>query len=280
MNTQNFNQSVGFPFQTETLSEMQKAYSIFNKLGDLAGNFAIISGCVVTGLNVSNGAVFIDGELLEFRGGIIQTTVIIVQESISQEFKDNIARKVIFTRYVRFGVGLNSLDWSNFKRIMPTTTILPALQLKEDKTVVQLLISRIEALEARPPSNIPLYGIIAFDRPAADIPLGWAIWLPGQGRSLVGLDPNYVQGTDIINHNLKILNYQGGEREHKLTQAEIANYNLNRSVGYHNVSPGTALIWSSEPGPQYNTIINSGGGDKPHNNMAPHIIINYIQRII
>ena len=42
MNHINFNQSVGFPLETEILAEMQKAYKLLNALGAIVGNNTII----------------------------------------------------------------------------------------------------------------------------------------------------------------------------------------------------------------------------------------------
>lgn len=277
MNTQNFNQSGGFPIKTQTLDEMQKSWSVFNELGHLAGNFAIISGCIVTGSTVSNGAVFINNEVLEFRGGQIGTTVIIVQEVTQKEFKDGSEKDVLFIRYATFGVGVNSIPWVNFKRSKTTVALT---EDKAEQSLINTLITRIETLEARPPSNIPLYGIIIFDRPVSEIPAGWVEYLPLRGKSPLGHDINYTQGTDRINHNLNILGYAAGEREHKITQAETANYNLTRNVGFHIVAGGPNVIWASEAGGHATQTLNSGGGDLPHNNMQPNRIVHFIQRVI
>ena len=157
MNRQNFNQSGGFPLQTETLNDMQKAYELFNGLGNIAGNFAIISGCVVTGAVVSNGAVFINGELLDFRGGQIGTDVIIVEEITAQEFEDGNDKNVLFVRYATFGIGATSFPWAGFKRPKTTvqltddvTQINQILPTKADSLIIQTLINRIVVLEARP----------------------------------------------------------------------------------------------------------------------------------
>ncbi|ENI5461178.1 hypothetical protein ABZG89_001186 [Flavobacterium psychrophilum] len=138
MNYQIFNQSGGFPFQTETLHEMQKAYTLFNKFCDLAGNYAIISGCLVTGGAVSNGAVFINGELLEFKGGQLGADVIIVEEITAQEFEDGNDKNVLFVRYATFGIGATSFPWTNFKR--PKTTI----ELTEKTQAIQTKLDDIE----------------------------------------------------------------------------------------------------------------------------------------
>ena len=163
MNNQNFNQGGGFPIKTQTLDEMQKAWSLLNVLGDLAGNFSIISGCIVTGATVSNGAVFINGEVFEFRGGQLGSTVIIVTEVTPKEFKDGTDKDVLYIRYVTFGIGVGSFAWANFKR--PKTTIeltedVAAIETelikKVDTTIIQVLIDRIEDLEARPLFTNPI----------------------------------------------------------------------------------------------------------------------------
>lgn len=163
MNKQEFNQSGGFPIQTETLSEMQKAYNLLNLLGDLAGNFSVISGCVVTGATVSNGAVFINGELLEFRGGQIGTSVIIVEEITPQEFEDGNDKNVLYTRYATFGISTSSFPWSNFKKPKTTiqltddvVTIFQDLTEKAEISVIQGLIYRIIDLENRPQYSNPI----------------------------------------------------------------------------------------------------------------------------
>lgn len=281
MNTQNFNQSGGFPIKTQTLDEMQKAYSLFNSLGKLAGDFGIISGCVVSGTAVSDGVVFINDEVLPFQGGQIGTNVIIVETITQKEFKDGSTKDVVYTRHATFGVATTSYPWSNFLPSFPTTQIPAALDLKEDKTVVTALLARIVALEARPPSNIPLWGIILFDRPAADIPAGWAEYIPLKGRMAVGHDDSYTQDTDQIDYQFNTLGYAGGAKEHQLTKAELPNYNLLRNVGllvYSGI--GSLFAWSSEPGAGATQVINSGGSDKPHNNMSPYRIVKYIQRVV
>lgn len=149
MNRLNFNQSVGFPLETEILDEMQKAWGVLNALGALAGNYALISGCETGGGSVTNGVVFIAGEVLEFRGGVTQDHVIIVEEPQLREFEDGNLREVIYTRYATFGTATTQWLWTDFKRGFPTIDIEEALELKEDKTVTDDLVARLEALEER-----------------------------------------------------------------------------------------------------------------------------------
>ncbi len=120
MNTINFNQSGGFPFETNILDEMQKAYEIFNALGSIAGNFSIISGCDVVGATAANGVVFINGEVLPFVGGTVTTNVKIVEAITPLEFEDLNTRDVIYKRHATFGTAAVVYPWADFKRPIPT----------------------------------------------------------------------------------------------------------------------------------------------------------------
>lgn len=113
----NFQQSFGFPFETNTLHEMQEAYTIFNALGELAGNKTIIQGCETSNQNVSDGVIYVDGELLEFRGGIQQANVAIREEVTKVEFEDGEQKDTYFKRYAEFGTAIDAIPWSDFKRI-------------------------------------------------------------------------------------------------------------------------------------------------------------------
>lgn len=165
MNKSNFNQTGGFPLKTERLQEMETAYSVFNSLGALAGNLTIISGCVQTGSTVSNGFVYINGELLEFRQGAVNTTstVIIIEEPINRGFKNGLVKQVHSIRYATFGTAETSWLWTEFKRPFETKSIpsdlitqLKAIGNKEDKTTVDALIERITALEERTTPQIKI----------------------------------------------------------------------------------------------------------------------------
>ena len=158
MNKTNFNQTGGFPLKTERLQEMETAYSIFNSLGSLAGDLTIISGCTTTGSTVSDGFVFINGELFPFKSANVNanSTVIIIEESVNRGFKNGVIKQVHTKRYATFGTAETSWLWSDFKRPFETKKIpsdlltqLEVIGEKEDKTKVDLLVERIEALEER-----------------------------------------------------------------------------------------------------------------------------------
>ena len=165
MNKTNFNQTGGFPLKTERLQEMETAYSVFNSLGALAGNLTIISGCNLTGSTVSDGYVFIDGELLAFKSANanVNSTVIIIDEPVNRGFKNGVVKQVHAIRYATFGTADTSWLWTDFKRPFETKNIpsdlmaqLGAIGDKEDKTTVDLLVQRIAALEQRTTPQIKI----------------------------------------------------------------------------------------------------------------------------
>lgn len=234
MNRLNFNQSVGFPLETEILAEMQKAWSVFNFLGDIVGNFTIISGCVVTGSTVSDGCVNINGEILPFKGGNIQATVFIKEDIQSLEFEDGNAHDVVFTRYVKFGTAtVNQYNWVDFKRGIPTKELQAIFDTKANNAFISTLVTRIEELENRPLANVPIGLVALWDQPANLIPAGWVEHVPMRGRMAIGQDPSYDGSTngDVVNFNLNVQGSVGGFRQRKITATEMPA-KLNTSKPY------------------------------------------------
>ena len=274
MNKQNFNQSGGFPLQTETLAEMQTAYELFNNLGSLAGNFSIIKGCEITGSTVANGVVYIDGELLPFQGGNLGTNVIIVETYITQEFQDGTDKVVIVKRYATFGIDSISYPWANFKK--PKTTI-ELTEQKEDKTAVALLLNRIIALEARPISNVPIGMIAIWDLPAVQIPIGWIEYLPLRGRSPIGLDPNDV--------DLDGLNTPYGSKTAELDLENMFPHDHDVGLDPRDLSAGTdgsreSLVGGPTNPNNVKTTKTGGlpnGTAKPFSIMDPKRVVHFIQ---
>ncbi len=149
MNTINFNQVGGFPLSTNILAKLQTAFSIFNALGNIVGDLTIISGCEVSGLNVGDGVIYINGEVLEFRGGLAQTKVIIKEDVESLLFENKNSYPVVKTRYATFGTGVGAINWVDFKRGFATKDIIEALALKGDKTVLDGLSDFVALMYAK-----------------------------------------------------------------------------------------------------------------------------------
>jgi hypothetical protein len=146
MNKLEVNQVGGFPMTTRILDEIQKAHAIFNALGAIVGDSTIISGCTVTGITVSDGVVYVNGEVFEFRGGSAQTKVIIKEEVENLVFQNNSANPVIKTRYVTFGTGVGAIDWASFKRGFQTKDLFEALELKANQAIVTALSGALDTV--------------------------------------------------------------------------------------------------------------------------------------
>lgn len=169
MNKINFNQTGGFPLSTNILEAMQSAYAIFNQLGNLAGNKAIISGCEQLGNTVADGVIFLNGEILPFKGGAIGSSIIIKEESESRVFEDGATKPVILKKYATFGTSTpeKTFTWAEFKRV---DNLLDLTEKKAEKIELDKSIKRIEKLEEQKPMIGEIkQGIFDLD----NLPEGW-----------------------------------------------------------------------------------------------------------
>lgn len=267
MNRFNFNQSVGFPFETDILADMQTAYELFKAFGWIVGNFSIIQGCEPSESGISDGVVFINGEPLPFKGGVPTTNVIIVETKQSLEFEDGNSHEVKFIRHAQFGSATAQYPWADFKRGFETKNIPQALAGKADQSDLSSLITRIETLEAKP-SNIPIGLIAIWGRPLAEIPAGWEEYVNLRGRMPVGLNPD---DPDFAN-----LGSANGNKKKTLSIAELPShffkYMKAKSIrGFRTASDDNAFSSWEE------TDTNTIGGNQPFDIMNPYRIVHFIR---
>lgn len=171
MNSLNFNQTGGFPLTTKILDELQKAFSVFNGLGALAGDKTIISGCVQTGTEVSDGVVYVNGEVFAFKGGAMQTKVRIVEVVENLAFQNGNSNPVIKTRFVQFGNGVGAMDWVDFTRPLETKELAALLNAKASKTAFDFLaaafataLTKLNGIEdgaQKQPEEMYQYGLVS-----------------------------------------------------------------------------------------------------------------------
>ncbi|WP_294958652.1 hypothetical protein [uncultured Flavobacterium sp.] len=263
-----FNQSVGLPLETNLLDEMQQSWSIFNSLGSLVGDLSIISGCIVTGTTVSDGVVFINNELLPFKGGAVQSKVIISETKTALEFEDGNAHDVITKRIATFGVATTSWNWSDFKRGFETKLIQGELDKKEDKTTITALLARITALEARPASNIPIGMIAIWGQPVASIPSGWSPYEPLKGRIPIGLDTSTPPFDTLLGY--------GGSQKHTMTIAEMPPH-THDIQGSNDDNGGQGDFCNTSPNQQnLGTKTKSAGSGQAFDIMNPYRVVHFI----
>lgn len=116
MNKLKLDQTGGFPMDADTLNQMQNAYSILNSLGEVFGNFSILKGCETVGAYANPGVIYLNGEVIEFRGGIITPNVAVVEEPQTGIFENQSIKEIHYTRYVSFSGAVTGYPWANFKR--------------------------------------------------------------------------------------------------------------------------------------------------------------------
>lgn len=249
MNTIDFNQTGGFPIETEIFADMQNNINMLNNFSGLVGNYSIVKGCNVVGSNVSDGSVFVDGELLEFRGGALQANVIIREETIDIEFEDGQFKPVYRKRWATFGTGVGSTPWANFKRVYPLTS---ALFVDE----IRMFAGDLESL-----------------------PLGWH-FCDGtnntedlRGRFIVGKNPNDIE-YDTVG---KI----GGLKEVSLTLGQLPSHRFPfkvREDGYGS-GDGPSLVKNSAGNDegQRTFYTESQGNNEKHENRPPYYALAFIQ---
>jgi hypothetical protein len=270
MNKLNFNQSVGFPLDTDILTEMQKAYTLLNALGAISGNFSIISGCTLTGSTVSDGTVYINGELLEFKGGLAQTNVIIVEIKTALEFEDTSTHDVVFTRHVTFGTATTQWAWSSFKRGLETKEIPEALAAKVPLTAFDAVVLRIAELEKKNAIFQTGGGMVLWNKAANLIPMGWSEVVDWRGRIPAGMD---VKDTDF-----DTIGKNGGSKTSTVT-IPLTGYGVgaNTSAGV----AGTLIVSTgdNEIGEAFESIKKAGtvptGGTVNH--MNPYRTVLFIE---
>ena len=273
--------NAGYPFDVAFLAFMQNSYRLFNSLGCMAGNKAIISGCEERGNTISSGTVFINGELFPFEGGAKGDTVIIKEETNEVTFDDGFLRPLETIRTAAFGRSTpeKTYNWEDFQRI---TNLQDLGNNKTDNTETKKLLERIEKLEKQKQA-VPIGLIALWGRPANEIPAGWREYVNLRGKMPIGLDPDYVKTKDDSqDYGINQLLKQGGERSHKLTTDEMPSHS-------HNIGGLPTQINDTDRGIGHNSQFSiddidtrtstSTGGDQPHNNMPPYRVVQFIEYI-
>lgn len=267
MNNIDFNQDGGFRLSTNVLAAVQASYSLFNALGWIGGNLTIISGCEVNGSSVSDGVVFINGEVFNFKGGNIGTNVIIRENTTSYPFQNGTVKPVVYERYVSFGTSTPDKNflWSDFKRLFPTKDIEA---FKKDHN------TRITNLEEKQAFSVGM--ILRYDQPlSVPPPAGWIDWKPAgeQGRVWVSRSES---------DNDFGLGATGGEKTHQLTIPELPTNKQSKTIYQPYNGSLTAGGFAGSTDNKFRDFVltyDVGGSDVPHNNLQPYVAVRFIKYV-
>lgn len=278
MNTINFIQTGGVPFTNNVAAEFEKAYSIFNAYGAMAGDKTIISGCVKNGIAVSDGFVYVKGELFYFEGGNESENVFLNVENVDKVFEDQTTKTLIKIRSIKFGNATENVwAWSEFKRIDTMLSLMERLNTLEAS---QIITNAKLAIFTQGGVVFPWF------KSVDDIPEGFAPVWNIAGKTIVGLDPN---DTDF-----DTVGKLFGSKKHKLTTSELPKHRFKLAVptgqnSYPPLNSNNFLVTINNQGNDGNYVLGGNsteptvgqssevGGDSEHNNVQPSIVANYIE---
>mgnify|MGYP000323053418 CR=1 FL=1 len=121
-----------------------------------------------------------------------------------------------------------------------------------------------------------LYITLSPNNPATK--LGYGTWvLYGKGKALVGLS----EDSDNAPTWTKFVNSQFGSYEHQLTEDEMPRH--NHSYGsYGGMNDNKGNVMPNEPweeGGKGSGVTLTSGGDKPHNNVQPSVVVAIWRRV-
>ena len=274
MNIVRYKQTGGFPLDTNNLDFLQSSFHILNTLGNLAGDMVIISGCETTGNTVSNGVVYVNKEVLEFRGGSLSANVFIKEEAVSGTFEDGSFKPIEITRYVTFGSSTpdKTFKWEGFKRVE---------NLIENTKKNADFEKRIKALENKK-SPVPIGLIAIWGKPASEpIPEGWKECTDLRGRMPLGWNPDDADFSELLKND--------GEKTHQLKVHELPVIEGGFETVTHMTRLGTGVVRGVTGGQAqiaggasqwlHEQMELKFGENQPHNNMPPYRIIKFIEFI-
>lgn len=277
MDKLNFVQIGGFPLKAERLEEMQTAYELLNALGELAGNKGIIRGCVQTGTTVSDGVIYLNGEVFRFVGGNVQTTIRILQTPKVRAFQNGEQKEVHVERYATFASGVGSIPWADFTR--PNTTIALTASITD-------LVTRVIEIEKKNAVFQANGAMVFWNKPANQIPSGWQEVVNWRGRVPVGFDSGQTE--------FNTLGKTGGAKSKALSVSEIPAHRhkfsddttgptnplrVNNDIHPVTTNPPNAKISGSSDGGGriYNT--SATGGGTSFSLMNPYRVVMFIEYI-
>ncbi|MGP1500743.1 MAG: hypothetical protein ACTTJM_03045 [Bergeyella cardium] len=191
MNKINYNQTGGFPLDTNNLAFLQNSFKLFNSLGNLAGDLAIISGCEEIGNTISDGVIYIHGEVFDFKGGSKLSNIFIKEDIVSGTFEDGSFKPIEVTRYVTFGSSIpdKTFIWTDFKRV---DNLIEQGKKNAD------FEKRLKALENKK-SPVPIGLVAIWGKPANEpIPEGWREYTGLMGVMPMGRTANIHFNGDSV----------------------------------------------------------------------------------
>tara|TARA_R110002051_G_scaffold297564_2_gene363996 strand:+ start:46425 stop:47285 length:861 start_codon:yes stop_codon:yes gene_type:complete len=276
-------QGAGFPADNDFLMFIQSIIGEVSQLSGIGGTNYILKGCAVTGGNVSNGWMVLNGEIVRFTGGVLGTQVTIIEAVSNGTYLEDInpadgqgdSKQAYFVRTAQFGnTGTSTINWASLERVTPLIELQRAVT--------------------------PVGGIIMYSGALNAMPSGWFLCDGTNGTPDLG--SKFIVGYDAAVSDYNAIGKQGGLEEVSLTANQngqhthtggtnSAGAHTHSTTGYSKNSQsvdngGGAVVADSEgnspntgsAGAHSHTItMNNSGQGEAHENRPPFYTLAFIQ---
>lgn len=276
-----------FPLSTEGLDFIQQQILLAAEFAKSAGGNYILAGVAVNGSSVSSGTVVINGEILPFVGGTLQSTIRIVESSQDVTAGSQIYNNAYVTRRVEFGANVGNVNTFAFSSLtaFPTNGFL--LENSATKAEVQALQNLA----------MPKGGIIMWSGAVAAIPAGFALC---DGATVNGVQTPDLRGRFVAGYYAKRDDEQqatpdlladygsmkqlGGAKEVTLTAIQIPAHThpikYRMDVGNDTSSTKNEFHFDGSPLDKTHATENNTGGGQPHENRPPYYTLAFIIKVV
>ncbi|MDR2806269.1 MAG: hypothetical protein LBB85_11675 [Dysgonamonadaceae bacterium] len=275
-----------FPLSTEALDFIQEQIFLVAEYAKSAGGNFILSGCAQNGSNISAGTVIVDGEILPFKAGTIQSHVRIVEESEGITAAGNVYVGARTVRRVEFGFDANGggYEWSSFVPF-PTNA-----QLHADSATKQE-VNELQNLA------MPKGAIILWSGGVTNIPAGFHLCdgatvsgygvVPDlRGRFVVGLDPTKAStpsNSSDLTENYGAAGNTGGQKAVALTTSQMPahSHSLRYSKGkIDGTGDQDSGRYPDKGDLNFSANTENTGGGQPHENRPPYYVLAFIIKVV
>ena len=231
MKTIRTDQTGGAPLKQKMISKIQESYfelffSMLNFLGvnESSGHF-IINGCEAISGNITPGWMFINGDLVKFSGttGDENTKFIKAITAETVGFANGENKPLYYTSVVQVDPsGTKLSDFIKIKQIVELPEGLVVDPAYGSEPAEPTLIERIAEIEKKVKVFQAGGGMVLWNKPAIEIPAGWAEVVDWRGRMPIG-----YKSSDV---DFNVLGAVGGSKTQTLVSGNLPKENIRPIV--------------------------------------------------